>query len=170
MIKAIRVFYRKSDSLIVWQHGLSGTGEFPTTIENSLEELAIKFGGVPSDYACIEITDSQTISGFSASDTNTIVNGILVIGTPRPPSIPSADDLPQSNVAVILKSVSADGKLAVVTRTYLGIAYDIACSIAYSIIKEFSVSPKKINIGDTVILCYLEHSEYVMPAIIDKIM
>jgi len=78
-------------------------------------------------------------------------------------------DLPKSNVAVILKSVGADNKSAVITRTWMGVDYDIPCGIAYSILKEFSVSPKKINIGDTVILTYLEHGDNEMlPVITDK--
>ena len=111
MIKAIRVFYRKSDGKVIWSHQLvcpdGYDGKFPTTIEQNIEELPdkpqldatgsvildanenpFKLGGVPDDYACIEVTDQLTISAFVASDSNTVVNGKLVTGTPRPIVIP----------------------------------------------------------------------------------
>ena len=95
MIKAVRVFYRKSDSQIVWTRTLDGTGEFSTTIEQNLAEMPdnmpdgeTPLGGVPEDYACIEVTDQTTISAFMASDSNTVVKGKLITGTPRPIVIP----------------------------------------------------------------------------------
>lgn len=89
--KAIRVFYRKADNEIVWYHELRGAGEFLTTIGEDLGEIPSKMpdgetplGGIPEDYACVEESDTQRTDKFLASDDNKVVDGKLVIGTPRP--------------------------------------------------------------------------------------
>lgn len=96
MIKALRVFYKKLDLQIVWNSSLEGDGVFPRTVEEELEKLPeIKIGatltsegiplsGKPEDYACIEVTDQPTICAFVASDSNAVVDGKLITGTPRP--------------------------------------------------------------------------------------
>jgi len=96
----LRVFYRKSNSQIVWNSSLDGDGVFPRTVEEELEKLpdimvgatltseGAPLGGKPEDYACIEVTDQPTISAFMASDSNTVVGGKLVTGVPRPIVIP----------------------------------------------------------------------------------
>lgn len=100
MIKAVRVFYRKTDSQIVWNSSLEGDGIFPRTIEEELVTIpnvevgttetseGIPLGGAPEDYACIEVTDQSIITTFIASDSNTVVKGKLITGTPRPIVIP----------------------------------------------------------------------------------
>ena len=115
-IKAVRVFYRKLDSKIVWAHTLMEPGEFPTTIEQDLAELPnvvisqeldanlnviseTKLGGSSKDYACIEVTEKA--SDFLASDTNTIVDGALVIGLPRVIPVP----IPPRNLAAEIDEI-----------------------------------------------------------------
>lgn len=101
---AIRVFYRKSDNQIVWTHELRSPegylGQFPTTVEQDLAEIPDKMpdeitplGGMPEDYACIPVEDTQVIEEFFASDDNTIVNAHLITGAPRPPPEPDPDTI-----------------------------------------------------------------------------
>ncbi len=100
-MKAVRVFYKKSNSQIVWSSSLEGDGVFPKTIEEELNALpSVKIdalfptfegtplGGIPKDYACIEVADQPIISAFMASDSNTVVKGKLVTGIARPIVIP----------------------------------------------------------------------------------
>ena len=109
-VKAVRVFYQKADNEIVWRHTLTGTGEFANTKEEDLAGIPdtmpngeTPLGGVPEDYACIEVTDQTTISAFMASDSNTVVNGELITGTPRPIVIPV-----ESPDVIALKKYLAD--------------------------------------------------------------
>ena len=100
MAKKLRVFYRKSDSQIVWNSSLEGKGVFPRAVGEELEMLpeikigatltseGTPLGGKPEDYSCIEVTDQPTISAFVASDSNTVVKGKLVTGQPRPIVVP----------------------------------------------------------------------------------
>jgi len=100
-MKALRVFYKKSDSKIVWNSSLEGTGVFPYSIEEELKNLpntkiavtltseGTPLGGEPDDYACIEISDEAIMASFMASDTNTVENGKLVTGTARPTPEPT---------------------------------------------------------------------------------
>ena len=96
MAKKLRVFYRKSDSQIVWNSSLEGKGVFPRAVGEELEMLpeikigatltseGTPLGGKPEDYACIEVTDQSIISAFMASDSSTVIKGKLVTGIPRP--------------------------------------------------------------------------------------
>lgn len=74
-MKALRIFYKESKS--IWTHGLEGSGEFPTEIDEDLEEL-------PSGTKCLTITEEDEITAFMASDANKIVDDRLIIGEPRP--------------------------------------------------------------------------------------
>jgi len=96
-MKALRIFY-DSTNKIIWNHGLEGTGKFP---QSPTEELAT----YPMGTNCLEITDAQTIAAFLVSDTNQIVGGKLVVGTPRPPSPPPA---PDRDLASELTQIEAD--------------------------------------------------------------
>lgn len=93
--KAIRVFYRISDSEIVWYHLVIAPEGMPALFPNTHEEdLAgiptncpggeTPLGGLPGDYACIEEHDTQVVNAFLASDNNQIVGGELSVGEPRP--------------------------------------------------------------------------------------
>jgi len=100
-MKTLRVFYRKSDSEIVWNSSLEGSGVFSRTVEEELEMLpstkvgttliseGTPLGAKPEDYSCIEVTDQSLISAFMDSDSNTLVNGKLVTGTARPTPEPT---------------------------------------------------------------------------------
>lgn len=104
MTQALRVFFRKSDSQIVWTHQVTDFADrqpvpFPTTVEEDLAEIPYKIpvldspplGGSAQDYACIEVQDTQKVEAYLASDTNRIVDGALVIGEPRLPPPPDPD-------------------------------------------------------------------------------
>jgi len=70
-LKAIRVFYRKSDGKPVWYHSLMGDGEFSTTIEDDLSQIQFKkpdnetaIGGVYEDYDCYIETNPSKLKKF----------------------------------------------------------------------------------------------------------
>lgn len=74
-MKALRIFYK--DEQIIWTHGLEGSGEFPTTIQEDLTEH-------PIGTHWIEVQNSLDIARFMSSDDNRILEGNLIIGEPRP--------------------------------------------------------------------------------------
>lgn len=90
-MKALRIFYGKEGS-VVWTHGLEGEGDWPY-------DATIQDG----DTQVIETTDSATITGFMASDTNKVIDGKLVIGEPRKPVEP----VPQRNLYAEVDTLKA---------------------------------------------------------------
>ena len=93
MGRALRVFYRKLDSKIVWYHETrSPEGKLaicPTTIEEDLSNIPnlkldgkIVLGGIPEDYSCIK-AKSEDLAAYFASDENRVVNDKLITGSKR---------------------------------------------------------------------------------------
>lgn len=93
-MRALRVFYRKSDNQIVWYHETRSPEGIeaicPSTIEEDLAGIPDKMpngetplGGSKSDYGCIEVEEAD-IDAYFASDTNEVVDDKLKIGKPRP--------------------------------------------------------------------------------------
>jgi len=94
-IKALRVFYRNSDSEVIWYHALEGPGVFPTTIDEDLAEIPdkittyvadadgkltqpVKVGGVVTDHSALEVTDPDTIRLFFSPGRKQVRDGRLI--------------------------------------------------------------------------------------------
>ena len=159
MIKAIRVFYNKSTTAVVWSHTLEGIGSFPTTIDQDLIKIPDKkpdgktpLGGVVEDYGGIEVIDPVLIDGFLKSDVNTVVNGELIIGAERVSPLPVPPKSVHISVLVAVNPTKA--KPVRIKRTWHGNEYFYDCFATQTVKDEFIAG--KIIIGDYVIVLFDE--------------
>ncbi len=93
--KALRVFYRKSTNDILWTLTIEDFKQrdivpFSNTIEEDLAKLPdtmpdgiTPLGGVPEDYDCVEIQETETVNKILDSDVNRIDKGKVIFGAPR---------------------------------------------------------------------------------------
>lgn len=93
-MRALRVFYNKSNNEIVWYHETRSPEGMPAICPSTVEKDLVSMpdhkpdgetplGGNSSNYGCIEVREAD-IDAYFASSTNKVVDGKLKIGKPRP--------------------------------------------------------------------------------------
>ncbi len=81
----------------------------------------------------------------------------------------TADDLPQSTVSAVVKSIAANKLSCIVTRAYKGASYDVQANLT-KLTAEKLGKTLGINIGDTVLMTYVDHAPVgSLPIIVDQI-
>ncbi len=165
MTKGLWVIYRKSDSEIAWTYLTNDYKDripvpFPVTMEDYMLGIPDKkpdgetpLGGIPEDYASIEVNDQSIIAAFEASTNNQVVNGELVTGEPTPPPIPQP---PSSTHRAELISVDIQAeKKATVKRIWEERKYLYDCFITENIKDQWAQGD--ISIGDMMLVEFMDN-------------
>ncbi len=93
----------------------------------------------------------------------------LDINSTIPIPLLTADQLPKSIVSAVVKSIANDKLSCMVTRTFQGKNYDIKAILTKSTADKLGKQPG-INVGDTVMVTYLDHAPIgTLPIIVDAI-
>lgn len=173
-MKILRIFYNKVANQIVWHHEIiSPEGKpaiSPTTIEQDIAEIPSKcpdgatslaLGGVPGDYACIELLNTASVEQYHNALNVSIVNGELVMTGEKPPPEPVIPEPPLSTHISILQAVNpTKTRPAKVKRTWQGIDYFYDCLVTQTVKDEYVAG--KIKIGDYVLVHFDDIGEQVV--------
>lgn len=103
-ISKMRIFHKNGQ--VVGQSSLMGDGEFPLSVEEELKEHP--------GCECLEIDDPAVIEAFNASDSNTVIDGKLVTGDPRPQTLPVIPRDPLAEIDNLEKRISVLESKAIV--------------------------------------------------------
>ncbi len=80
-----------------------------------------------------------------------------------------ASQLPRSTISAVVKSIAQDKLSCIVTRTYGGQQYDLQALLTKITAEKIGKQPG-INVGDTVMVTYLDHAPIgTLPIIVDEI-
>jgi len=155
-MKALRIFYNES-GVIIGNCGLEGPGEFPYSIETQLE-------GYPEGMRCLEIEDISTIELFLHSEGSYIANGLLILGTPIEPSLPSPPK--SSHISTLVSVDKTKARPAKVKRVWNGQDYFYDCFVSQTIKDEYQTG--KIQVGDYLLVHFDGIGEQIVTAKVFK--